>query len=88
MAMNPIKHATAIASKKKVDLLIMNTTHIIIPDSLVVCDLCNASFPEESDTEVPILQHRWGSDEPWTDVGTRCPDCQEGFEDLTRVVEV
>ena len=66
---------------------VVETTHIVVPDSLILCDMCNASFPPESDTEIPILQHRRGPDEPWTDVGTRCNDCQEGFEDTPRVDE-
>ena len=66
---------------------VVETTHLIVPDSLILCDLCNKSFPPESDTEIPILQHKWGPDEPWTDVGTRCNDCHEGLEDIPRVDE-
>ncbi|KKM99673.1 hypothetical protein LCGC14_1145500 [marine sediment metagenome] len=66
---------------------VVETTRFVVPDSLILCDLCNKSFPPESDTEVPILQHRWGPDKPWTDVGTRCSDCQGELEDIPRVDE-
>lgn len=57
------------------------------PDELILCDLCNKSYPEASDTEILILQHRWGPTEPWSDGSTRCPDCQEGLENLPRLEE-
>jgi len=66
---------------------VVETTHFPVPDSMILCDLCNAEFPKESDTEIPILQHKWETGGPWTDVGTRCPDCQEGLEDLPRIME-
>lgn len=58
-----------------------------VDDAMILCDLCNKSYPEASDTEILILQHRWDATEPWTDVGTRCPDCQEGLEDLPKLEE-
>ena len=57
------------------------------PDALILCDLCNKSFPEPGDTEILILQHRWGPTESWSDGSTRCPDCLEGLEELPRVKE-
>lgn len=66
---------------------VVETTHIVVPDSLILCDLCNASYPEASDTEILILQHRWGPMNLWTDVGTRCNDCQGGLEEIPRVDE-
>ena len=58
-----------------------------VDDAMILCDLCNKSYPEASDTEILILQHRWYSTEPWNDVGTRCPDCQEGLENLPKLEE-
>ncbi len=66
---------------------ITDTDHIIVDDATIVCDLCNANFPEEYDAEIPILQHRWSPRESWTDVGTRCRDCLEGVHDVPRVQE-
>lgn len=66
---------------------ITDTDHIVVDDALIVCDLCNANFPENYDAEIPILQHKWAPGEPWTDVGTRCPSCLGGLEDVPRVRE-
>ena len=64
-----------------------DTDHIVVDDAMIVCDLCNTNFPENYDAEIPILQHKWAPDEPWTDVGTRCPGCLEGLEDVPRIRE-
>ncbi len=69
------------------DGIITDTTHIVVDDAMIVCDSCNANFPEVYDAEIPILQHKWTPKEPWTDVGTRCPDCLEGLEDTPRIQE-
>jgi len=58
----------------------------VVPDSLILCDLCNADFPSEYDTEIPLYQFR-DPEGPWMDIGTRCPDCQEGLEEVPRVKE-
>jgi len=66
---------------------ITDTDRIVVDDAMICCDKCDANFPEKYDTEIPILQHRWEPNEPWTDVGTRCQDCQKGLENLPRVLE-
>lgn len=65
---------------------VADTQYFPVPDAMILCDLCNTDFPAASDTVIPILQHRRGT-EPWTDIGTRCQNCQEGFEDVPRVEE-
>jgi len=69
------------------DWKVIDVDHIVVDDQMIVCDLCNANFPEEYDAEISILQHKWAPGEPWTDVGTRCKDCMEGLGDLPHVQE-
>ena len=64
-----------------------HTDHIVVADTCIVCDSCNANFPEAYDAEIPILQHKWDAGEPWTDVGTRCQECLKDLQELPRVQE-
>ena len=66
---------------------IIDVDHVVIDDADIVCDMCDRNFPENYDAVIPILQHRWGPDEPWKDVGTRCEKCLEGLKDIPRVNE-
>lgn len=51
------------------------TDYVVVPDDEILCDCCNASFPEDPETEVPVLQASDDGGYSWRDVGTRCPKC-------------
>lgn len=54
---------------------ITDIEYMVVDDIVILCDLCNHTFPDAYDAAIPILQHRWGTSEPWYDVGTRCAKC-------------
>jgi len=59
---------------------IVVTDYVVIPDDVILCDLCNANFPEDPETEIPILQESDDGGYSWVDLGTRCPECLEREE--------
>ena len=66
--------------------------YIPVPDELILCDLCNDTFAEDPETEIPILQVTWNEGQTWEDIGTRCPRCmnemlQLGEEPIPQVRE-